>query len=64
MIKNNKANWIVWYKYNNPDGPEYQDSMEFTYLVEALYWYARVKYGFGNWFYRSLYKFEIKLYNI
>lgn len=59
-----KAHWIVWYKYNNPNGPEFQEMMELTTVFEALYWYLRIKYGFGNWFFRSLYAFNIKLYHV
>ena len=64
MNKDKRTNWIVWYKHDNTDGPEFQDAMEFYNLFEALYWYTKVKYGFGNALTRALYSFDIKLYRI
>ena len=63
-MKNKRTNWIVWYMHDTTDGAEFQDMMEFTNLFEALYWYTRVKYGFGNALTRALYSFDIKLYRI
>lgn len=63
-MKNKRTNWIVWYKHDTADGPEFQDAMEFYNLFEALYWYMRVKCEFGNALTRALYSFDIKLYRI
>ena len=63
-MKNKRTNWIVWYMHDTTDGAEFQEMMEFTNLTEALYWYTRVKYGFGNALTRTLYSFDIKLYRI
>ena len=64
MNKNKRTNWIVWYKHDTADGVEFQDMMEFTNLIEALYWYMLVKYGFGGIITRTIYSFDIKLYHI
>ena len=64
MKKDKRTNWIVQYMHDTADGAEFQDMMEFTNLFEALYWYMRVKYGFGCIITRTLYSFDIKLYRI
>ena len=64
MNKNKRTNWIVWYKHDTADGVEFQDMMEFTNLIEALYWYMRVKCEFGGTITRTIYSFDIKLYRI
>ena len=63
-MKNKRTNWIVHYMHDTDDGAEFQEMMEFTNLIEALYWYMRVKYGFGCIITRTLYSFDIKLYRI
>ena len=63
-MKNKRTNWIVQYMHDTDDGAEFQEMMEFTNLVEALYWYMRVKYGFGGTITRTIYSFDIKLYRI
>ena len=63
-MKNKRTNWIVQYMHDTDDGAEFQDMMEFSNLIEALYWYMRVKYGFGGIITRTIYSFDIKLYHI
>ena len=63
-MKNKRTNWIVQYMHDTDDGAEFQDMMEFSNLIEALYWYMRVKYGFGGIITRTIYSFDIKLHRI